>query len=70
MQGQLDGSGSLYGQFGPESFATIVGRLEAEADTPQATPCPGDRDGPDGPPPSRGRQLADALVRLCTSQAV
>ncbi len=69
VQGQLDGSGSLYGQFGPESFATIVGRLEAEADTPQATPCPGDRDGPDGPPPSRGRQLADALVRLCTGPA-
>ncbi|MEX1162684.1 MAG: hypothetical protein WEB03_03790, partial [Nitriliruptor sp.] len=67
LQGQLDGSGSLYGQFGPEGFATITGRLETEADIPQAAPCPGDQDSPAAEPvPTRGRQLADALVRLCT----
>ncbi|MEX1178161.1 MAG: hypothetical protein WEB09_06840 [Nitriliruptor sp.] len=66
LQGQLDGSGSLYGQFGPENFAAIAGGLDTEADAPRALPCPGDQDGPGDAAPTRGQQLADALVRLCT----
>ncbi|MEX1165002.1 MAG: hypothetical protein WEB03_15635 [Nitriliruptor sp.] len=65
LQGRLDGSGSVYGEFGPESFATITGRLQDEADAPRAQPCPGDHDAPADVAPTRGQQLADALVRLC-----
>jgi hypothetical protein len=63
-QGRLDGSGHVYAEYGPEGFATITDRLQAEADTPRAQPCPGDRDGPDEPVPTRGQQLAAALLRL------
>ncbi|MEX0836643.1 MAG: DUF222 domain-containing protein, partial [Nitriliruptor sp.] len=65
LQGRLDGSGSAYGEFGPESFATLTGALTAEADAPRAAPCPGDQDGPTEPAPSRAQQLAAALIRLC-----
>jgi hypothetical protein len=65
---RLDGTGSLYTDLDPESFATVTGRLQAEADTPLAPPCPGnDADGLPGHTrdrPSRGRQLAEALVRI------
>jgi hypothetical protein len=66
VQGRLDGSGSVYGEFGPESFATLTTRLDAEADAPRARPAPGDRPPPEGPAPTRGQQLAAGLVRLCT----
>lgn len=65
IQGRLDGSGSAYGEFGPESLATITDALAAEADAPRARPCPGDQDGPAQPVPTRAQQLAAALVRLC-----
>ncbi|MEX1162499.1 MAG: hypothetical protein WEB03_02860, partial [Nitriliruptor sp.] len=66
LQGRLDGSGTGYGEFGPESFTAITGALAAEADAPRARPCAGDQHGPDEPVPSRAQQLAAALVRLCT----
>jgi hypothetical protein len=69
IQGRLDGSGSLYGEFASESFATIAERLAAEADTPRATPPPGDQDGPAEPVPTRSNQLAAALVRICGRRA-
>ncbi len=65
LQPRLDGSGSAYGEFSPESFATIADRLAAEADAPQAPPCPGDTHGPSETPPTRAQQLAAALLRLC-----
>jgi hypothetical protein len=68
VQGRLDGSGTAYGEFGPESFATITDALAAEADAPRAQPCPGDQQGPAEPVPSRAQQLAAALVRLCTGR--
>jgi hypothetical protein len=67
---RLDGSGTLFSDLDPEGFAAVTGRLEAEADTPRATPSPGD-DGHDlpsnarEPKPNRAQALADALVRLC-----
>jgi hypothetical protein len=65
---RLDGTGSLFTDLDPESFATVTGRLQAEADTPLAPSSPGDT--ADGLPkystdrPSRARQLAEALVRI------
>lgn len=65
-QGRLDGSGTFFADFGPESFATILGRLEAEADAPRALPSPGDQDSPiTDAVPTRAQQLAAALLRLC-----
>jgi hypothetical protein len=64
-QGRLDGSGTLFGSFAPESFATILAGLEAEADAPRARPSPGDQDGPAEAVPGRAQQLAAALLRLC-----
>lgn len=68
---RLDGSGTLFGDLDVEGFATVAGRLDAEADTPLAPPPPGDqphgmaRDLRDTIPTTRARQLADALVRIC-----
>lgn len=65
---RLDGTGSLYTELDPESFATVADRLHGEADAPLASPSPGD--DATGLPryttdrPSRGRQLAEALVRI------
>lgn len=73
---RLDGSGTLFGDLDTEGFAAVAGRLDAEADTPQTTPSPGD--DARGLPAyarepatsgSRGRLLADALVRLCEQPA-
>jgi hypothetical protein len=67
---RLDGTGSLYTDLDPESFATVADRLHAEADAPLASPSPGDDatglPGYTNDQPSRGRQLADALVRIFT----
>jgi hypothetical protein len=65
LQGRLDGSGTIYGEFAPESFATVTDALQTEADAPRARPCPGDTDAPAEPIPTRGQQLAAALARLC-----
>jgi hypothetical protein len=64
LQGQLDGTGHVEGQFNAETFAELTTRLNAEADAPQATPCPGDGEVPGGAPLARGQQLAAALLRL------
>jgi hypothetical protein len=66
LLGQLDGTGEIHGRFNPESFAALTARLQAEADTPHATPCPGDSDSglPAGAPPTRSQQYAAALLRL------
>jgi hypothetical protein len=72
LQGRLDGSGSGYGEFDPDAFASIADALTGEADAPRAAPCPSDGDDGDGdggpaePVVSRAQQLGAALVRLCT----
>lgn len=68
---RLEGGGTLFGDLDTEGFATVVARLDEEADTPLAEPSPGDdaigtpRSADPRVPRSRARQLADALVRLC-----
>lgn len=68
---RLDGSGTLFGDLDAEGFATVTGRIQAEAETPLAAPSPGDGDvGLPGyarqiTARSRGWLLADALVRIC-----
>ncbi len=65
LQGRLDGSGSAYGEFGPDAFAAITDRLDDEADAPQAAPCPGDTHGPSEPAVSR----ASSWPRPCCACA-
>jgi hypothetical protein len=66
---RLDGSGQGWFDYAdPEAFQTVAGRLAAEADTPEANPCPaevGSTTTPQRPRPRTG-QLAAALLRLCS----
>ena len=69
LQGRLDGTATCWGQWDRESAALLADALHAEADAPQAAPCPTeDSQDDDRPPvlavPSRSQQLADALLRL------
>ena len=75
LQGRLDGTATCWGQWDRESAALLADALDAEADAPQAAPCPTDGDVDDGDDgdggdvavssvPSRSQQLADALLRL------
>jgi hypothetical protein len=64
LQGQLDGTGDVHARFNPESFADLVARLHAEADAPQAPPCPGEGETVPEQALTRGQQLAAALLRL------
>ena len=67
---RLDGSGQGWFDYDdPEAFQTVAGRLDAEADTPRAAPCPTDGSSSAAPadrPTSRAQQLAAALLRLCS----
>lgn len=74
LQLRVDGTSASFGTWSAESTAVLADALHAEADAPQAAPCPGEATGspsdvagadPEAAP-SRPRQLAAALLRLVT----